>query len=139
MQGRKFICKNYSKGVGYFDFEELCDQPVGAADFIAIARICPTILIKNIPVFTIDNRNILRRFIVLVFKFNIQIDELYNHNVKLYCMGASRLDKLFKKDDDASSYDEVFAFDRTLSRLKEMQSDYYFQKSHLYHKEEEKK
>ncbi len=66
MLGRKFICKNFSKGVAFFDFDELCDQPVGAADYIAIARACPTILIKDIPVFTINNRNILRRFILLV-------------------------------------------------------------------------
>jgi cell division protein ZapE len=66
MQGRKFVCKNFYKGVAYFDFDELCDQPVGAADYIAIARACPTVLIKNIPVFSIHNRSIMRRFILLV-------------------------------------------------------------------------
>jgi len=66
MQGRKFICSKYYKGVGMFEFEEICDKPVGNADYIAIAQNCATILLKNIPQFTINNRNIMRRFINLV-------------------------------------------------------------------------
>ena len=49
MQGRKFICSKFYKGVGYFTFDELCDKPVGSADYIAIANACPTMLIENIP------------------------------------------------------------------------------------------
>jgi predicted ATPase len=66
MQGRKFICSKYFKGVGYFTFEELCDRPVGSADYIAIAKACPTMLVENIPYFTVNNRNVMRRFINLV-------------------------------------------------------------------------
>jgi predicted ATPase len=70
MQGRKFICSKFYKGVGYFTFDELCDKPVGSADYIAIANSCPTMLIENIPYFTINNRNVMRRFINLVIFIN---------------------------------------------------------------------
>jgi len=66
MQGRKFICSKYYKGVGMFEFEELCDRPLGNADYIAIGQNCATILFKNIPNFTVNNRNVMRRFISLV-------------------------------------------------------------------------
>ena len=66
MQGRKFICNKYYKGIGFFEFEELCDRPIGNADFIAIAQNCSTIFLKDVPNFSINNRNVMRRFINLV-------------------------------------------------------------------------
>jgi cell division protein ZapE len=66
MQGRKITCNKYYKGVGMFEFEELCDRPVGNADYIAISQNCTTILLKNIPNFSVNNRNVMRRFINLV-------------------------------------------------------------------------
>jgi predicted ATPase len=68
MQGRKFVCSKYYKGIGFFEFVELCDRPIGNADFIAIAQNCSTIFLKNVPTFSINNRNVLRRFINLVNK-----------------------------------------------------------------------
>lgn len=59
-----------------FEFEELCDRPVGNADYIAIAQNCAAILLKNIPNFTVNNRNVMRRFINLV---------LFNENFNLFC------------------------------------------------------
>ena len=59
---------------------------------------------------------------------------MYNHNVKLYCLGASAINDLFIREKGTEEhYDEVFAFDRTLSRLKEMQSQYYFDKPHKFY------
>jgi len=131
MQGRKFTCERFYKGVGIFEFEELCDRPVGSADYIAIAQHCPTVLIKNIPNFSIGNRNLIRRFITL-------IDELYNHNVKLYCLAVDKIDNLLKKEENfEETFDEIFAFERCISRLKEMQTEYYFNKHHKFHNEEE--
>lgn len=66
MQGRTFVCHKYYKGTAMFEFEELCDRPVGSADYIAIAQNCPTIMIKNVPYFSINNRNVMRRFITMV-------------------------------------------------------------------------
>ena len=71
MQGRKFISTKYYKGVGMFEFEELCDRPLGSADYIAIAQNCSTILLKNVPNFTVNNRNLMRRFINLVSIFKL--------------------------------------------------------------------
>jgi predicted ATPase len=128
MQGRKFICDKYFKGVGMFQFDELCDRPVGSADYIAIAQQCPTVIIRDIPYFSVNNRNLMRRFITL-------IDELYNHNVKIYCLGADKIEKLFKKEEGTEEhYDEVFAFERCVSRLMEMQTEYYFkEKQHKFY------
>jgi predicted ATPase len=58
-------------------------------------------MIKNIPQFSINNRNVMRRFITL-------IDELYNHNVKIYCLAVDSLDNLFIKEAGTDEiYDEV--------------------------------
>eukprot|EP00340_Litonotus_pictus_P007828 CAMPEP_0170525158 /NCGR_PEP_ID=MMETSP0209-20121228/10607_1 /TAXON_ID=665100 ORGANISM="Litonotus pictus, Strain P1" /NCGR_SAMPLE_ID=MMETSP0209 /ASSEMBLY_ACC=CAM_ASM_000301 /LENGTH=328 /DNA_ID=CAMNT_0010814247 /DNA_START=776 /DNA_END=1760 /DNA_ORIENTATION=- len=123
MQGRVINCKNWIHGVGYFHFSELCEEAVGAADYIAVAQNCSTILLEGIPVFDLSsNRNALRRFINLV-------DELYNHSVKLYCTAEASLDELFKvRKEEEDIFDEAFAFDRTKSRLIEMQSDFWFKK-----------
>jgi len=129
MQGRKFTCERFYKGVGLFNFEELCDRPVGSADYISIAQHCPTVLIRNIPQFSINNRNVMRRFITM-------IDEFYNHNIKIYCLAADKLENLFIKEEGTEEhYDEVFAFDRCISRMREMQTEYYFHKHHKYHTE----
>jgi predicted ATPase len=130
MQGRKFTCERFFKGVGMFDFEELCDRAVGSADYIAIAQNCPTVLIKNIPYFSVNNRNVMRRFITL-------IDEFYNHNVKLYCLGADTPENLFVRETGTEEvYDEVFAWERCVSRLREMQTEYYFKKNHKFYSED---
>lgn len=127
MQGRKFICERFYKGVGIFTFEELCDRPVGSADYISIAQNCTTVMIKFVPYLTINNRNVMRRFITM-------IDEFYNHNIKVYCLAADKIDCLFRKEVGTEEhYDEVFAFDRCVSRLKEMQTEYYFKKNYKCH------
>lgn len=131
MQGRKFTCERYHRGVGIFEFGDLCDRPLGSADYIAIAQQCPTVLVKHIPHFSVNNRNVMRRFITL-------IDELYNHNVKLYCLASDDISKLFVKEAGTEEhYDEVFAFDRCSSRLREMQTEYYFNKAHKFYSEDE--
>ncbi len=133
MQGRKFNCDKYYKGIGMYSFESLCDRPVGSADYIAIAQNCPTVFIKNIPRFSINNRNLMRRFITL-------IDELYNHNVKVYSLAESAIDHLYIREEGTEKhYDEAFAFDRCISRLKEMQTEYYFNKPHKYYKGDKEK
>ena len=73
MQGRTLTCHKYNKSVGVFTFEELCDRPVGPADYLALSQNCPTILLTDIKQLSILNRNVMRRFINLVidsiFKF----------------------------------------------------------------------
>ena len=83
-------------------------------------------VLKNIPVFTMDSITELRRFITL-------IDELYQYKVKLICTTAAPLPKLFQLNKDAV-LDEVFACDRTISRLEEMQTVHYLQTLHFLQK-----
>lgn len=117
---RTITCHKWANGVGYFHFHELCEMPVGTSDYIAIAQNCSTVMLEGIPKFNIAyNRNSLRAFINL-------IDELYNHNVMLYCTAEAGIEDLFVVEkDEEDVYDESFAFDRTKSRLNEMQSELY--------------
>ena len=61
-----------------FTFTEICDSTFGASDYIALGRNYSTIIVKNIPKINLDNKSAARRLILL-------IDEMYNHNTKLYC------------------------------------------------------
>jgi predicted ATPase len=127
-----------------FTFTELCDQPLFAADYSALASSFQTIFIENVPILTLGERNELRRLITL-------IDILYEHNVQLVVSAASTPQTLFipvmsrsalvnnpdieqesikikdmsERKSASSKYDEVFAYDRCLSRLVEMGSDDY--------------
>lgn len=70
MQNRVIYCSKWIHGVGYFHFHELCEEPKGAADYIAVAQNCSTVLLEGIPKFDISiNISAMRRFITLVSKF----------------------------------------------------------------------
>jgi hypothetical protein len=71
-QGRTIKVKATHAGVASFDFAELCDRPNSAADFIALARAFHTVILHNIPLLSMDNLPVVRRFITLV-------DVLYDH------------------------------------------------------------
>lgn len=83
-------------------------------------------VLKNIPIFTMNSLTELRRFITL-------IDELYQYKVKLICTTQAPLSQLFQLNRE-SSQDEVFACDRTISRLEEMQTVHYLQTLHFLQK-----
>lgn len=124
-------------------FAELCDRAVGAVDYIALSQIFHTILIRDVPVLTMRDKTQARRFITLV-------DTLYDHHVRLVLSAAAPAHKLFQAvasdydmtDENRSLMDdlqisdknvsifsgeeEMFAFDRTVSRLNEMQSESYW-------------
>lgn len=110
---------NRTRGdVAWCDFDELCKQPLGPADFIAIAEECSTLLLENIPVLTPERRNEAVRFTTL-------IDELYEHKTKLICTAEVPPEHLYTQGLGA------FEFQRTVSRLKEMQSEQYLQLPHI--------
>jgi predicted ATPase len=104
-----------------FAFKDLCDEALGAADYIHLADTFRVLVLTHVPTVNLTNRNEMRRFINLV-------DALYEGNVRLVVLAAapptSLLD-LSPEDKAASPFDEVFAFDRTVSRLLEMQSEAY--------------
>jgi len=116
MQGRSLTCKNAAEGCGVFTFKELCEKPLGAADYIAIAQNFHHVILKGVPSFNIHYRNEMRRFILL-------IDELYNKRVKLICTAEVGISQLYSGEE--AQFDEVFAFERTISRLTEMQTKDY--------------
>lgn len=68
LPGRTLTIKKQNNGVVVFDFKELCEETLGASDFIAIARNFRHIIVQNIPVINSNDRNATRRFILLVNK-----------------------------------------------------------------------
>lgn len=105
------------KGVGVFSFKRLCGEARGAPDYLAIARAFHTVIIVGIPEMGPEKRNEAARFVTL-------IDALYEHRVKLFATAATLPDLLYKSGDGS------FEFERTASRLNEMQSDEYMAQGH---------
>lgn len=109
----------------YFHFNDLCNNNFGAVDFIEVGKLFRVVAIEGIPRLSIERRNELRRFITLV-------DALYERKVLVLWQADCDVKDLLAAEDingSISSYDEVFAFDRTVSRLLEMQSHEYLLQS----------
>ncbi len=105
------------KGVAVFSFRKLCADARGAPDYLAIARNYHTIILVGIPCMGPENRNEAARFVTL-------IDALYEHKVKLFATAAALPQELYRAGDGA------FEFERTVSRLMEMQSAEYMARGH---------
>lgn len=118
VQGRKLEVKKMYGDVAQFSFSELCEKPLGASDYIEIAREFSTLLLSDIPQMGKEKRNEAKRFVTL-------IDELYEHKVKLICSAEVSPQELYKDGDGA------FEFERTVSRLIEMQSEKYLKEAHI--------
>lgn len=108
-----------ARRVARFPFAELCGQPLGAADYLRLARRYHTILIDDIPVMRLPQRNEARRFITL-------IDALYDHHVKLIASAAAEPDALYLSTEG----NEAWGWKRTASRLMEMRSEIYLTAPH---------
>lgn len=120
--GRMLHVPKSLKGVGVFSFKRLCGEARGAADYLAIARHFHTVIVVAIPRLGPDLRNETARFITL-------IDALYENKVKLIATAAAEPAELY---DWSGKGDEEgrFMFDRTVSRLMEMQSEDYLALGH---------
>jgi len=133
--------------VARFSFEELCNKPLGPADYLEISKAFDTIIITDIPQLNLKRKMETRRFITAV-------DNLYDNHVRIVCSAEKEPAKLFLTaplaeeerennralmDDlgiDASgagshasiftAEEEIFAFERTISRLIEMQTEHYW-------------
>ncbi len=116
--GRKLIVPLTANGCARFDFSALCGVPLGPGDYLALATHYPIILIDGIPRLSPDNFDEARRFVTL-------IDALYEHRVKLYATAAALPDDLYRSGEGAK------IFERTASRLEEMQSEEYLALRHL--------
>ena len=118
VQGRTLAIPLAARGVARFTFTELCERPLGAADYFALATHFHTVILAGIPQLTAERRNEAIRFTTL-------IDALYEHRVNLVCSAETVADDLYV-DGDGS-----FEFKRTASRLIEMQSEAYQAAGHL--------
>jgi cell division protein ZapE len=105
-------------GVVWFDFDDLCEGPRGAADYIEIGRTHHTVLISRVPQLNAFREDAARRFVNLV-------DEFYDRGVKLLLAADVAMDQLYVGEKSR------FEFQRTYSRLTEMQSEEYLARPHL--------
>jgi cell division protein ZapE len=106
-------------GVARFSFADLCEQPLGAADYLKLAHEFHTLILDHIPVLRLEQRNAAKRFIIL-------IDTLYDQGVKLVASAAAEPEALYQAREGF----EVLEFRRTASRLSEMRSDSYLALPH---------
>ncbi|CAF0981420.1 unnamed protein product [Adineta ricciae] len=130
VNGRDITVPWQARGVAKFSFEQLCGHEFYSADYIAIASTYHTLILTDIPKLSLEQRDRIRRFIILV-------DELYNNHTKLILsMSVDTVKDIFNplkdnpqlKREDLLTMDEFHSFDRTLSRLIEMQSKEYLAK-----------
>ncbi len=117
VNNRYLTCRRLGEDVAWFEFSELCDTPRSQNDYIELARIFHTVLISGVPAFEASMDDQARRFINLV-------DEFYDRNVKLVMTAAVPLHDLYRTGQLA------FPFQRTVSRLQEMQSHDYLAREH---------
>ena len=106
-----------SEGVAWFEFAALCEGPRAVADYIEIARDFHTVLLGNVPQFDRQREDAALRFVHLV-------DEFYDRNVNLILSAAAPPTELYRGERHR------FAFERTASRLIEMQSEAYLAREH---------
>ena len=111
VKGRTVHVPRAVRDVARFSFAELCEQPHGARDFLAIAARFHTIFIDHIPVLEQARRNEAKRFILL-------IDTLYDRHARIVVSAAAAPEKLYA----GRTGTEAFEFERTASRLTEMQT-----------------
>jgi cell division protein ZapE len=118
INGRNIRARRCAKGVAWFRFADICDGPRSQADYIEIARWYPSVIISAVPQFDTTMENQARRFISLV-------DEFYDRRVKLILSADTDVHTLY------AGSKLTFEFDRTVSRLIEMQSTDYLALPHL--------
>lgn len=118
INGRKIRARRTAKGVAWFRFADICDGPRSPADYIEIARWYPSVIISGVPRFDATQEDQARRFISLV-------DEFYDRRVKLVLSAEADVHDLYNGKRLA------FEFERTVSRLIEMQSAEYLALPHL--------
>ena len=118
IEGRMVDVRQCAEGVVWFDYKSICDIPRGAADYIEISRYFHTVFVSDVTIMDDMSNDLANRFINL-------IDELYDHNVKLIISAEVSVDKLYQGEKLA------FQFERTISRLLEMQSHDYLEQPHI--------
>nr|XP_024360156.1 AFG1-like ATPase isoform X3 [Physcomitrium patens] len=147
IMGRKLKVPLAGAGCSMFQFHELCEMPLGAADFFGLFKNFHTLALDSVPIFGSHNRSSAYRFVTLV-------DVMYDHRTRFMCSAEGSPQELFAKvvtradapkksdtrsvrhsDADLLVDDELgFAKDRTISRLTEMHSKEYLKEHAKTHK-----
>jgi len=117
VQGRVIPVPRQARGVARFCFTDLCEQPLGPADYWSIACQYQTVILSDIPQLSARERNAAKRFATL-------IETLYEQRTKLVCSAAALPDQLYVEGDGSA------IFTRVASRLEEMQSEDYLSEPH---------
>ncbi|KAM7367829.1 hypothetical protein PAMP_014103 [Pampus punctatissimus] len=141
--GRDVTLEKTCGSIADCTFDELCSRPLSASNYLEMAQLFDTVFIRHVPMLTLSLKDPARRFTTL-------IDNFYNYKVRVVLLAAAPLDRLFVHsggedemdrqllDDlglsgDAAEHltlftteEEIFAFQRTVSRLMEMQTDSYW-------------
>jgi cell division protein ZapE len=109
VNNRQLTLARFANGVGRASFWDLCSKPLGPADYLAIARAVRVLILEDIPQLSSANYNEAKRFVTL-------IDALYEAKVRLIASAAEAPERLYIEGEGS------FEFERTASRLREMQS-----------------
>jgi cell division protein ZapE len=117
VNGRAIAVRERADGVVWFDFAALCDGPRAVADYIEIARQFHSVIVSGIPRFDRYGEDAAYRFVLL-------IDELYDRSVKLVASAAAVPTQIY------DGQRAILPFERTVSRLIEMQSEQYLGREH---------
>jgi cell division protein ZapE len=113
---RELICPITFMHIAVFSFDQLCRSPMASSDYMAICQEFDIIILSSVPKLTAEEHNEARRFINL-------IDMIYNFHKFLICSATTEIDHIYQ------SGKWHFEFNRTVSRLYEMQSEKYWSKS----------
>lgn len=116
VKGRRIEVKQAAGCVARFTFAQLCEQPLGAEDYLAITSVFNTVFLEGIPRLGYDRRNEAKRLMNL-------IDVLYESGTRVLFLADAPPDKLYK------GHDHAFEFERTISRINEMRSAEYMQRN----------
>lgn len=109
VKGREVVIPAFAAGVARAGFFDLCGQALGPGDYLALAEAVRVLILEDIPVLSRHNFNEAKRFVTL-------IDALYEARVRLICSAAAAPEMLYVEGTG------TFEFERTASRLREMQS-----------------
>ncbi len=119
--GREIIIKKTYEKIAIINFDDICREALAASDYQAICQEFDLIFLLKLPVFKKEDRNEMRRFMLF-------IDEIYENKNALIILAKTKIDKIYENANIDSS------FARTISRLKEIKSDFYWQHSKLNNK-----
>ncbi|VDM43714.1 unnamed protein product [Toxocara canis] len=144
--GRNVRVEKCCGGVADIPFYDVCGRPCGSQDYLVLSQVFHTVILRDVPVLTYDRSNEARRFITLV-------DTFYDQKVRLVCSADASIENLFQLNSDStlshdqrvlmddlclkegqedskanvfSGHEELFACERTVSRLYEMSSESYW-------------